>query len=218
MCYDCLDYEDRARNHLNSKKAKAYPAPQQEEPKQQLRIGIDLDGVCYDFADSFREFLVVEWILDREECPEPTRWEFYEDWGFTLPDFIDLCNQGVDAGTIFSYGKPHEGTRESLMRLKDAGHTLHVITDRSFGSSGASEAATRSWLDRHELPFDSLTFSPDKTIVKTDVMIEDKLSNYDALEVSGCRPYLLDRAWNQSDDRPRRRVKTLAAFADRILT
>lgn len=178
------------------------------------RVGVDLDGVCYNFSASVREYLALTgWP---HACPEPTRWEFYEDWGLGLGAFLDACNEGVDAGVIFSFGDPYPNVREALEIIKAKGHTIHIVTDRSFGTNGASEAATRSWLDRHGLPFDSLTFAADKTVVHLDMMIDDKLANYDALEAAGVDVRLLTRAWNQVEDRPRRRVLDLLHFAELV--
>lgn len=175
------------------------------------RIGIDLDGVCYDFGAALRHYLWGWCRRDEASMPEPTRWEFYEDWGLDLKQFLQVCHEGVDAGVIFSWGDPHPGTYDALTALHVAGHTLHVVTDRSFGSHGRSEAATRDWLDRYKLPFDSLTFASDKTVVRTDYMIEDKLANYDALDAAGTKVYLLDRPWNQ-DGGERRRVHSWTEF------
>lgn len=177
------------------------------------RVGVDLDGVCYDFSASVREYLThIGWA---HSCPEPTRWEFYEDWGLSLGGFLDICHDGVDAGVIFSYGDPYPRVREALRLIRAKGHTIHIVTDRSFGTNGASEAATRSWLDRHDLPFDSLTFSADKTVVRLDAMVDDKLANYDALDKAGVDVRLLTRAWNRADDFvPRQRVLDLLHFAE----
>lgn len=180
------------------------------------RIGIDLDGVCYDFGGSLREYLRRFHDWDEARCPAATRWEFYEDWGLSLQEFIRHCHEGVNAGVIFSHGDPYHGTRRALLSLREAGHTLHVVTDRSFGSSGASEAATRTWLDRHAIPFDALTFSADKTVARVDWMIDDKLANYDALDATGVNVWLLDRPWNQDITRRRRRVTTLHHFVERV--
>jgi len=53
--------------------------------------------------------------------------------------------------------------------------------------------------------------------VRTDFMIEDKLENYDALIDSGCNAWLMDRPWNQANDKPRKRVYSLNEFADKVL-
>lgn len=178
-----------------------------------MRVGVDLDGVCYDFEESFRYYLWDFERFDYEDMPPSTRWEFYEDWGMDAKQFVDYCHAGVDAGVIFSHGRPFPGTREALEALKDHGHTIHIVTDRSFGSNGRSEGATRAWLDQYKLPFDSLTFSPDKTVVRTDVFVDDKLQNYDALVHAGTRAYLFDRPWNQHP-LPRKRVRSLAEFVE----
>lgn len=171
-----------------------------------MRVGIDLDGVCYDFANSVRAYL-------NQPHPDPERWEFYEDWGLSLDDFLGVCHDGVDAGVIFSHGDPYANVAEAFGILAAAGHSIHIVTDRSFGSSGASAAATAAWLDRHGLRYDSLTFSADKTIVKLDVMVDDKPANYVALEAAGVESYLLTRAWNKQVPNARR-VLDLLHFAE----
>ena len=182
-----------------------------------MRVGIDLDGVCYDFADSVREYLCAVAQTHRySNCPEPTRWEFYEDWGLGLGEFLDNCHAGVDSGVIFTYGDPHPNVAEAFHRIKAGGHTIHIVTDRSFGTKGASEAATRAWLDAHGLPFDSLTFTADKTVVRLDTMVDDKLANYYALQTAGVDAWLLTRAWNQQDKTIRQRVVDLLHFAEVI--
>lgn len=185
--------------------------------RKAMRVGIDLDGVCYDFAASVREYLCNrEGTHDPEACADPERWEFYEDWGLDLPAFLDAFHAGVNAGVIFSHGAPFPNVAEAFARIKAGGHSIHIVTDRSMGNPGASEAATSAWLARHGLPFDSLTFSADKAVVNLDVMVDDKLANYDALEAAGIRAYLLTRKWNQHDLTPRRRVLDLLHFAEVI--
>lgn len=163
-----------------------------------MRVGIDLDGVCYDFAASVREYLCnTVGSHDESACTDPLRWEFYEDWGLDLPAFLDAFHAGVNAGVIFAHGDPHPNVAEAFMRIKAAGHSIHIVTDRAMGEPGASEAATSAWLHRHGLPFDSLTFSADKAAVNLDTMVDDKPSNYEALRAAGVDAYLLTRAWNK---------------------
>lgn len=182
-----------------------------------MRVGIDLDGVCYDFAASVREYLChTAGTHEPSQCADPLRWEFYEDWGLDLPAFLDAFHAGVDAGVIFSHGDPHPNVAEAFARIKAAGHSIHIVTDRSMGQPGASEAATAAWLARHGLTFDSLTFTADKTAVRLDVMVDDKLANYYALEAAGVDAWLLTRAWNQHDTAPTQRVLDLLHFAEVI--
>lgn len=180
-----------------------------------MRIGIDLDGVCYDFAASFRRYLHEHQSFPSWWTPQATRWEFYEDWGFSLDEFLDFFHRGVDAGVIFTHGMPYANTREGFQRIKAAGHSIHIVTDRSMGKAGASERATSAWLKAHDLPFDSLTFSADKTVVRLDAMVDDKPENYAALEAAGVNAYMLTRAWNQHVEGAQR-VLDLLHFAEVI--
>jgi hypothetical protein len=182
-----------------------------------VKLGIDLDGVCYDFIGAYRHYLANHLGWNPRDCPEPTVWECYTQWNLDVADFVRILNEGVDAGVIFTHGDPYPGSRDALFRLRDAGHTLHVITDRNVGRPGAAQQATAAWLAQHDLPYDSLTFSADKTIVQTDAMIDDKIENYRALDKVGCWSYLLDRPWNQKAGYYQR-VADLGEFADRILT
>lgn len=180
-----------------------------------VRVGIDLDGVLFDFAASVRRYLESEGSQGFANIPpgEPEHWHFYEDWGLSLDDFIGICHDGVDAGFVFS-GPARPLAAESVRLIKDEGHEVHVITDRQFGSTPeASHRATVQWLDQHGIPYDSLTFSADKTCVETHMFIEDKLENYSALCKSGVSAYLVNRPWNMPKKASQYRVDSIAEFA-----
>lgn len=182
------------------------------------RVGIDLDGVLYNFTHAFRRYLVENHGFRPEHCPEPMRWEFYEDWGIQLPQFLALCDMAADAYKLWSCGELWGGdeVRDALQQLQRDGHTLHIITHREFGSHKAVSAfQTGRWLYYCQVPYDTLTFSGDKTIVPTDWMIEDNVDNYLALEASGCRSVLIDRPWNQGLPGARR-VKSVQEFANLV--
>lgn len=179
------------------------------------RVGVDLDGVLYDFGGAFRHYLIEEYSWRREWCPDPVRWEFYEDWGISLIGFLNLCNEAADRNWLWG-GSLMGGypAVEHLRRLRDAGHTIHVITNRSFGSHpGRSQSATASWLQLWNVPYETLTFAADKTIIATDYFIEDNADNYLALEKAGCEAVLIDRPWNRHLT-DARRVNSVSEFVD----
>jgi len=181
-----------------------------------MRVGIDLDGVCYDFAGSVREYLCNRVRTHKlADCPEATRWEFYEDWGLDTQAFLDTCRDAVNAGVIFSHGDPYPDVAEAFQIIRSAGHSIHIVTDRSFGHPGASQHATARWLGRHNLAYDSITYTPDKTIAQVDAMIDDKPENYAALAAAGVDTYLLTRPWNQHVEGAQR-VLDLLHFAEVI--
>ncbi len=181
-----------------------------------MRIGVDLDGVCYDFADSFRNYLKMTGLDERYKIAEgePDKWYFYRDWGITDQEFVQYCHYGVDAGIVFGYGEPRDFAPGALSFMRQLGHTIHIITDRSFGSNPwSSVEVTKRWLKRYAMEYDTIDFSADKTIVPTDVFIEDKLENYDALVNAGVTCYLVDRPWNQDPGDSRTRIKSIQHFA-----
>lgn len=184
-----------------------------------LRIGVDLDGVVYDFIDSLRQFIVLMG-LDGYWKPAPAMtWEFYKDWGMSREEFLHACNDAVEIGWMFWQGDTLDNAEGELQRLADAGHTLHILTDRSFGwTPGISKMATCDWLENQAIPYHSITFTADKTCVPTDYMIDDKLENYDALDAAGCQVYLRNRPWNQVEGDNRRRVDSLSEFVDIVLS
>lgn len=184
-----------------------------------LDIGVDLDGVCYDFAGAVRRHVLATTSRTHQSMPAPTTWHFYEtDWDMPLAEFIDHVNAGVAAGIIFGTGDPYPGVQAGLTELLARGHRIHIITDRGrSGPPGAGEALTRAWLAEHDLPYTTLTVSGDKTAVRTDVFIDDRPENYLALRGAGVDAFLRSHPYNAHvDTPPGRRVGTFADFTDAI--
>jgi hypothetical protein len=101
------------------------------------------------------------------------------------------------AGHLFFSQEPHDGAVEGLHKLRELGHTLHIMTYRIF--PGAINNTDR-WLEKHGVPFDSLSFTKDKTIVPVHVMIEDNVENARILRDNGTVAVVVNRAWNQEWD------------------
>ncbi len=89
---------------------------------------------------------------------EPCCWTWYEHLGMNLDEFIHIANQGVDMGLVFN-GHPI-GDPEQMRRVREAGHSVHIITDRSFGGEGASAQATKEFLVEFGYEYDSLHIFP----------------------------------------------------------
>lgn len=165
------------------------------------RVGFDLDGVLYNFGDSVKRYLDATerghiWKSGPTETPF---WDFYKDWGWTGQQFVEMCNEGADAGFIFC-GPARENAVESVGRVAALGHDIVIITDRQFGTTPeVSHKNTENWLAQHGIEYDELVFSADKTCVPTDFFVEDKLENYDALVAAGTNTFLINRAWNVVD-------------------
>lgn len=180
-------------------------------------VGVDLDGVLFSFGDSVKRYLdhVGQGHLWKSgPTPEPF-WDFYRDWGWSGSQFKQFCDDGVDAGFIFS-GPARENAVETMQTLAEMGHEIVIITDRSFGSSPInSHRATVEWLEEHNIWYDQLVFSSDKTCVKTDIFVEDKYSNAVALSAAGTECWLIDRAWNKDEFYPFR-INDISDFPAKV--
>lgn len=184
-----------------------------------MRIGFDLDGCLYDFGNSVRRYLdsigrPYGWKNDGEE---PHHWDFYEYWNMSREEFTQICHDGVDAGYIFS-GPARPNAVESVQRVAALGHEIIIITDRQFGSDPRnSHAATSEWLAQHGIEYDELWFSADKTITQTHMFVEDKLENYDKLNLAGVDTYLINRDWNLTvGGDARQRISDIADYAEAV--
>jgi hypothetical protein len=163
-----------------------------------MRVGFDLDGCLYDFGNSVRRYLdsIGRVYGFKDNKPEPHHWDFYEYWNMSRQEFVGICNDGVDAGFIFS-GPARPGAVEAVAKVAKEGHQIIIVTDRNFGANPSmSHNATSQWLTQHGIEYDELWFSADKTIGNADVFVEDKLSNYDALVNAGTPTALITRDWN----------------------
>jgi hypothetical protein len=189
------------------------------------RIGLDLDGVFYDFEQAIRQYLAEQGTM-YSQMPPATQWHFYRDWGLSLEEFTAAGNNAADEGALWHRHPCRLEDLKPLERLRAAGHTLHIVTARDYGTEPAvSHEATVRWLRLSGFPYDTLTFASDKTIVKTDYFLEDKVANHDALIDANVKSCLIDRAYNQDADNPRdgmwadvprTRVASVADFVEAV--
>lgn len=184
-----------------------------------MRVGADSDGCIDCFADGVKEAMDARGqghLWKSGPTPEPF-WNWYEDWGWTYEQFKELVDWGVDNGYVFS-GHFRPNAVESLRRIAQMGHEIIIITDRSFGSDPMnSQRNTIEAFRRGGIEYDELHFTADKTSVPVDVMVEDKIENYDALVANGTPTWLINRAWNKVPGGDgRNRIDDIKDYADAI--
>lgn len=170
-----------------------------------MRVGFDLDGVLFNFGTSVHDYLIATGRGDLWKSGEDLkpRWDFYKAFRDSWSDeeFVRFCNEGADAGYIFR-GNVRDNAVDAVKAVKDAGHEIIVITDRQFGTTPeVSHRATIEWWEEYGFPaYDEIHFSADKTCVPTDIFIEDKISNFEALWDVGTPCFLVSRPWNEERD------------------
>lgn len=181
-----------------------------------LEVGFDLDGVIYPLVPGLRHYAHVSRGIPLENMPDPTVYDFGPEWGMTHDEFVALMHEAVNAEVLFDHGDPLPGAREAMAAVRAAGHNVHIITSRFLGRYGIAEWLTLRWLARHDLPYDTITFSEDKTTPRTDVYVDDLPRHYDALNAAGTTPVLMDATYNQDPACTRTRVTTLAEYGAHV--
>lgn len=179
-----------------------------------MRVGWDLDGSGQHNFHARFNWIRRQW--GEPEC-EYTDWHFYRSLGMTDQDFKSWCDRAADAGLLFG-GEPFEGAVEAMALSRELGHTNVIITDREFGSTReVSQRLTIANLDEYGFAYDEIHFDKDKTKYDVDMMIEDRLENYDALIDAGVDAYLVDGPQNavQGGD-ARKRIKSVVEFGNLI--
>lgn len=163
-----------------------------------LRIGVDLDGVVANFVDGFREWCRANGHT--HEMPPPDRYNIWEVWGLTRQEWDDSFARACHDGLFYTL-TPYDDAVESIRKLKQDGHFIHIITYRVRPDV---QLDTINWLTKHHVPYDALSFSKEKAGFPLDVMLEDTAANVQPVENAGVPCYLIDRPWNRSYIHPRR--------------
>lgn len=186
-----------------------------------IRVGVDLDNVCYDFVDNLRRWIHHDTGRELVSMPDAEVWDFMVDqWGMTITEYLDHARRGVAAGTLLWEGPPMRGALEGCAALHDAGCEVHIVTNReTLGPNGLAHQATQHWLEQHTFTYTNLVVAADKGAVAAelglDFAIDDAAHHYDEFDSAGCTAYLLTRPWNA--DHPGRRVDSWDMFVEHVL-
>lgn len=177
-------------------------------------VGIDLDGVVYPFYKAFRKFC--QSTMGDGNYPDPTEWDFYQDWGIGQSQFSKMIKDGATTHSLFASEKPMSGVNEAWELLKKADVRIHVVTARP----STAWAQTAEWLQRNELHADHLHFTHDKTIILHGsightAMIDDHVDFYNEAKNAGMLACLHTQPWNIWLENANR-VESLLEFATLI--
>lgn len=179
-------------------------------------VGIDMDGVMYDFANTFKSYCENR-LQVNSPLPEPKHWEFYEDWGLDKETFYDWLTDATVNDSLFYRGNAYDNTMAGWRKLKAMGMRIHVLTHRHIEAVGQ----TAEWLQDHNFVPDSIHFGFDKTLLEAIAIdqaaaIDDYTKYYDEYEQVGVKAFLRTHEWNK--DHHGRRVDDLLGFADAVET
>lgn len=178
-----------------------------------MRLGIDVDDVLFPWSTRAHEACVAAGITNGNPI---TQWAFYKDYGCTHDELWDVLHQAYEGGMLRTAPMPSAAL--ALDILRDAGHSVHIVTARGFEGPLAElvRAETVAWLYDWGIPHDSLTFTKKKSLLALDVLADDGPKNIIEVEGAGTVGYLIDSIHNQDFDHPRR-VPHIIEFAAEIL-
>ena len=94
-------------------------------------LGVDLDGVCGDYAGAFKQVVAKELGVEPRELPDEYTWNFPE-WGITREQYKELHTRSVKEARLFMNLPVYPGASEALWELSDAGIWIRIITHRLF--------------------------------------------------------------------------------------
>lgn len=178
-----------------------------------MRIGVDVDDVLYPWFERAHAACERAGITRGRR---PAQWQCWLDYGCTEQEWLYVMERATLDGSLYN-GEPYPGAIVALRELEAAGHELHIVTARGFFNHGALiRAHTVDWLREHDVPHHSLTFSKNKTLVRTDVFVDDSCKNVCELEAAGVPTWMVDAPHNQHVT-DHRRVSGIREFADTIL-
>ena len=161
-----------------------------------MKIGVDLDGVCYDFTGTF---VYIARTYRGIRLPDASNWNEW-DWPnlwMTKEELDWMWTEGVRHHGMFRYGHCIKGCVTAINQLKSAGHEIIIVTHR--GIDAVHD--TLDWLSFMNLPISGLhilTSQEPKTSVAADVLIDDKCENLVEWAHSGRTAIRFQQPWNAS--------------------
>jgi hypothetical protein len=158
-------------------------------------VMVDLDGVLFDFAGRFRE-----WMSDRHfrEYMPVKSWHFYRDWGLGEDEFVTLLREFARERKFIA--PPLEGAQAFVRGLVDLGLKVVFCTHRV-------EEATSDTIQWAQFYFPEvevvrvISDQSTKAVFRVDgpapyFAVDDKPETIDELVRMGVFSYLYDQPWN----------------------
>jgi len=151
-------------------------------------IGLDLDGVTFQYEDGLRQDQMKKTGLPAEHYPLAKDYSTVKSgWPFKTEDeFRKAHAEAVDDG-LYENLKLIPGAAAALQRLAADGYKIVVITSRFIRPGQHAEVVrqtTRS-LDLAGIPYNEISFTSNKPGIVADVYIDDAPYNIDALRAAG---------------------------------
>ncbi|WP_028841990.1 5' nucleotidase, NT5C type [Thermodesulfovibrio yellowstonii] len=155
-------------------------------------ILVDIDNTLWDFASVFYK----ELRKLNPAVPPPDNWHCWDFWKEYLEarDFYRAVNEIHSRQEEFGI---YPDAPEFLQGLKELGYNIIIASHRS----SDNRIATVNWLDKHNLTFDDLHLSYDKTILFSHciAVVDDSPHILSKAYEKGITATGLEFAWNRGN-------------------
>lgn len=180
--------------------------------------GIDLDGVCFDFLNAFREWLNGRLSVDIKE-EEITSYYWYENNDITKEEFFREFDLFGDQNHGYLDLELIEGTLTALAAIHGAGHEIYYITNRPLYTLEDTKTALlyHNFPQRENLHFAKGDKAPLLEKFNVDVFIDDSPRTVGSLAANTraqvyCRNYPFNSHLDSNDGKWFRRVNNWSEF------
>ena len=162
-----------------------------------MRIGLDVDGVMYQFHRTACYMLrTMKGYPDTLRVENWTSWNWIKD-NVSKEDWRWLWSEGVELG-LFRHGHLHQGTIEAVRELSLRGDVV-IITQRRPNLM----QDTLDWLSYHKFPINELHLLHEdeakSSVPHCDYYVDDKPDNVIDLRdnTKAAMVFLWQRPWNK---------------------
>lgn len=159
------------------------------------KIIVDIDNTLWDLAPVFYEKI-------RAACPDipnPTHWRIWDFWKTYIPDqkLYGILQEIHSRQDLF---EPYDDSESFLKTLREAGFYIIIASHRE----KATFDATMRWLEKHDLAYDEIHLSYDKTVLFDEswAIIDDSPGTLDKAREAGIVRAGLRNPWNEDKEHP----------------
>lgn len=154
---------------------------------------IDIDNTLWQFCDAF----YVELRKVNKDFPEIEEWSTFDFWEpyCSREEFMAAIN-AIHLNQDNELYRPYPQARDFLLKLRERGFTVIIASHRMAGTRGPTER----WLARHQLPYDDLHLSFDKTVLfdRAAAVVDDSPETLKRAVARGAKSAGLLFPWNRA--------------------
>lgn len=180
-----------------------------------MRIGIDLDDTVMDFVPEFlRE---AKHLYGLEYRISDVNDYLLASLPGLNPERVTTIMQSMISNEALAKLKPVEGSVYGLNNLRNNGHAITYITNRTPTPSTMRQA--RFWMEWHGIKHPiiySKNKGQDLERIRADLLLDDNPRNIISAIEHGIKAFVFDRPWNTTMPEVYKRVNGWYDFIERV--